>query len=61
MKKLFVVGIVSVLTAGVGEAQEWAKARLNNSPRHGEWVEYKSGERTLKGFADPINFVRLLP
>ena len=31
-------------------AQEWAKPRLNNSPRHGEWVEYKSGERTLKAF-----------
>ena len=33
-----------------GMAQEWAKPRLNNSPRHGEWVEYKSGERTLKAF-----------
>lgn len=33
-----------------GRAQEWAKPRLNNSPRHGEWVEFRSGERTLKGF-----------
>jgi carboxymethylenebutenolidase len=33
-----------------GQAQEWAKPRLNNSPRHGEWVEYKSGERMLKAF-----------
>ncbi|MBA3881225.1 MAG: dienelactone hydrolase family protein [Chthoniobacterales bacterium] len=32
------------------QAQEWAKLRLNNSPRHGEWVEFKSGERTLKAF-----------
>ncbi|MFN2507416.1 MAG: dienelactone hydrolase family protein [Chthoniobacterales bacterium] len=31
-------------------AQEWAKPRLNNSPRHGEWVELKSAERTLKAF-----------
>src|ERR671916_304053 len=31
-------------------AQEWAKPRLNDSPRHGEWVEYKSGDRTLKAF-----------
>ena len=23
-------------------AQDWAKARLNNSPRHGEWVQIKS-------------------
>ncbi len=33
-----------------GRAQDWAKPRLNNSPRHGEWVEYKSGERTIKAF-----------
>jgi len=31
-------------------AQEWAKPRLNNSPRHGEWAEFRSGERTLKAF-----------
>lgn len=31
-------------------AQDWAKARLNNSPRHGEWVDIKSGEWTLKAF-----------
>src|SRR4051794_35929721 len=32
------------------QAQDWAKPRLNNSPRHGEWVEIKSGERTIKAF-----------
>src|SRR5881227_1148553 len=31
-------------------AQDWAKARLNNSPRHAEWVEIKSGDRTIKAF-----------
>jgi carboxymethylenebutenolidase len=31
-------------------AQDWAKERLNNSPRHGEWVDLKSGERTIKAF-----------
>src|SRR4051795_7629070 len=31
-------------------AQDWAKQRLNNSPRHGEWVELKSGARTIKAF-----------
>jgi carboxymethylenebutenolidase len=31
-------------------AQDWANARLNNSPRHGEWVEIKSGDRKIKGF-----------
>jgi carboxymethylenebutenolidase len=32
------------------KAQEWAKARLNSSPRHGEWVDLKSGSRTIKAF-----------
>ncbi len=33
-----------------GSAQEWAKPRLNDSPRHGEWVEYKSGDRRLRAW-----------
>jgi carboxymethylenebutenolidase len=32
------------------KAQEWAKGRLNSSPRHGEWVDLKSGSRTIKAF-----------
>src|SRR6266478_1699110 len=33
------------------QAQDWAKERLNKSPRHGEWVEIKHGEpRKLSGF-----------
>jgi carboxymethylenebutenolidase len=32
------------------QAQDWAKERLNKSPRHGEWVDFKSGERTVKAF-----------
>src|SRR5207249_10694490 len=31
-------------------AQDWAKERLNNSSRHGEWVNLKSGQRTTKAF-----------
>src|SRR5205085_9960257 len=31
-------------------AQDWAKPRLNNSPRHAEWAEIKSGDRTIKAF-----------
>lgn len=41
---------LGLLSATSLPAQEWAKPRLNNSPRHGEWVEYKSGERPLKAF-----------
>src|SRR6266478_4350265 len=28
-------------------AQDWAKQRLNKSPRHQEWVQIKSGNRTI--------------
>ena len=31
-------------------AQDWAKERLVKSPRHGEWVDLKSGDRTIKAF-----------
>ena len=32
------------------QAQDWAKERLNKSPRHGEWGDLKSGDRTIKAF-----------
>src|SRR5215212_3009250 len=42
--------VILTLFPQVGGAQEWAKPRLNNSPRHGEWVEFKSGDRSLKAW-----------
>src|SRR5438046_1524008 len=32
------------------EYKDFDKERLNNSPRHGEWVDIKSGQRTIKAF-----------
>src|SRR2546426_966927 len=32
------------------EYKDFGKDRLNNSPRHGEWVDIKSGDRTIKAF-----------
>ena len=32
------------------EYKDFGKDRLNNSPRHGEWVDLKSGDRTVKAF-----------
>ncbi|MDQ6912991.1 MAG: dienelactone hydrolase family protein [Verrucomicrobiota bacterium] len=49
MNRIAVVLLICGLSA-TAHAQDWAKPRLNNSPRHGEWVEYKSGERTIKAF-----------
>jgi carboxymethylenebutenolidase len=31
-------------------AQDWAKKRLEASPRHQEWVDLKNGTRTVKAF-----------
>jgi carboxymethylenebutenolidase len=31
-------------------AQDWARDRLNKSPRHGEWVSIKHGDRTVEAF-----------
>jgi carboxymethylenebutenolidase len=49
MKRLL-LAFVFVLLASTLSAQDWAKARLEKSSRHGEWVEFKSGERTIKAF-----------
>src|ERR1044072_5496147 len=48
--KQIIIAVALALLAQPVSAQDWAKARLEKSSRHGEWVEYKSGERTLKAF-----------
>src|SRR6266496_746897 len=49
------IGIASLLAmalmmAAPAMAQDWAKAKLEKSPRHGEWVTIKSGDRNVKAF-----------
>ena len=36
--------------AATAPAQDWAKQRLDKSPRHQEWVQVKNGARTVKAF-----------
>src|SRR5438876_7508385 len=38
------------LAAITVSAQDWAKARLENSPRHREWVKLKHGDREVNGY-----------
>jgi carboxymethylenebutenolidase len=38
------------LVALTATAQDWAKEKMKDSPRHQEWVDLKSGDRTLKAF-----------
>jgi carboxymethylenebutenolidase len=41
---------IAMLVAGAAPAQDWAKARLEKSPRHGEWVKIKHDNRTVEAF-----------
>jgi carboxymethylenebutenolidase len=50
----FIAALTIILMTPVIHAQEtikdFGKERLNSSPRHGEWVDVKSGDRTIKAF-----------
>lgn len=49
MKKLLVL-VVSVWMTVCALGQDWAKARLEKSPRHGEWITVRHGQRDVKCF-----------
>ncbi len=49
MKKT--LALLALLSLAVtASAQDWAKARLEKSPRHGEWVKVKHGDREVNCF-----------
>lgn len=48
MKKIAVALLLVV--AALANAQDWAKKRLDQSPRHQEWVTLERGDRKLKCF-----------
>ena len=47
--KLTLIAIF-LLMLPAASAQDWAKASLEKSPRHGEWVAIKQGDRTVHAF-----------
>src|SRR5438046_3246178 len=48
---LFAIALACVVPSiRAEEYKDFGKERLNNSPRHGEWVDIKSGERNIKEF-----------
>src|SRR5438552_11066030 len=47
MRKWFIISLAAVLMLGISSAQEWAKARLEKSPRHLEWAKVKNGSREI--------------
>jgi carboxymethylenebutenolidase len=42
--------VVVVQLVAAAPAQNWAKARLEKSPRHGEWVKVRQGKRNIDSF-----------
>ena len=51
MKTILVAALtLAAFTAFTASAQDWAKARLEKSPRHLEWVTVKNGDREVKCF-----------
>jgi carboxymethylenebutenolidase len=51
--KRVIVGLATVMTAAAVTAavvKDFGRDRLNTSPRHGDWVDIKSGERTVNAW-----------
>ena len=48
--KLLTAALLFPLAAAPIQAQDWAKARLDASPRHHEYVNLKHGDRTVQAF-----------
>jgi len=46
----FVLALLSSSLLAAEEVKDFGRDRLNNSPRHGDWVDIKSGARTIKAF-----------
>jgi carboxymethylenebutenolidase len=49
LKLAAAAAVIAVVSAPL-HAQEWAKARLDASPRHHEYVSLKHGDRTVQAF-----------
>jgi carboxymethylenebutenolidase len=50
MKKLIISLAAALFAVANAAAQDWAKARLEKSPRHLEWVKVKHGDREVNCF-----------
>src|SRR5579859_7478263 len=50
MKRTALTLALILLCAPLAAAQDWARAKLDKSPRHQEWVMVKHGNRTVETF-----------
>jgi carboxymethylenebutenolidase len=47
---IFAVAILATAAAAAEVIKDFGRDRLNKSPRHADWIDMKSGERTIKAF-----------
>ena len=50
MNRVLILNTAALLAAADVPAQDWAKTRLEQSPRHLEWVKVKQGKREVNSF-----------
>jgi carboxymethylenebutenolidase len=50
MRRLVLSLAIAAFMTAPALAQDWAKARLEKSPRHGEWVKVQQGKRNVESF-----------
>jgi carboxymethylenebutenolidase len=50
MKRISLISLLVLLAAPFVSAQDWARATLEKSPRHREWVTVKYGDRSVQTF-----------
>src|ERR1700687_1740009 len=50
MKRITLIPLLILCAAQIASAQEWAKASLEKSPRHREWVTIKHDGRSVETF-----------
>jgi carboxymethylenebutenolidase len=50
MKRLFLLSVLFLCAALAAPAQDWAKTKLDKSPRHQEWVKVKHDSREVQCF-----------
>src|SRR6266702_2382946 len=50
MKRIALISLFILCAAPLASAQEWAKATLEKSPRHREWVTVKHDNRPVETF-----------
>jgi carboxymethylenebutenolidase len=50
MNRILCIVVAALLAASAAPAQDWAKARLDKSPRHGEWVKVEHDGRKVDSF-----------